>query len=162
MHLHKYLVLLHEVLTVQSDVRSVAACNQLTRTQALKHCKKTTLKAIFHEFLHKKKRCSLPDCCISLEQRTSYSHRHPYKPLPPGATYQKMTKFDFSASCQLHFQGLLHCRHVGTLEPSWISWSTTRWPVGYTLLFNQRCEGALWQFETVLDAFFTICSHSPK
>ena len=118
-----------------------------------------TLNVIFHEFLHKKKRCSLP--WISLEQRTSCSHRHPYMPLPPGAKYQ-MTKFDFSASCQLHFQGILHCRHARTSEPSWISWSTTLWPAGYTLLFNQRCEGALWQFETVLDAFFTICSHSPK
>ena len=141
LHLHKYLVLLHEVLTVQSDVRSVAACNQLTRTQALKHCKKTTLKAIFHEFLHDKKRCSLP--CVSLEQRVSQPHRHPYKPLPPGERYQ-ITKFDFSASCQLPFQGILHCRHVRTSEPSWISWSTTLWPAGYILYFSTKDVEFFW------------------
>ena len=144
MHLHKYLVLLHEVLLpTPSDVHSIAACHQLTRTHALKHCEKT-MKAIFHECLHKKKRCSLPDCCISLEQRTSYSHRHPYKPLPPGAKYQKITKFDFSASCQLHFQGILHCRHARTSEPSWISWSTTLWPAGYILYFSTKDVEFFW------------------
>ena len=41
MHLHKYLVLLHEVLLPSiPDVRSIAAGHQLTRTHALKHCEK--------------------------------------------------------------------------------------------------------------------------
>ena len=131
---------------------------------------KKTLKAIFHEFLHKKKRCSLP--CISqdtplqgarfhtLEQRISCFHRHPYKPLPPGAKYQ-MTEFDFLTSCQLHFQGVLHCRHVGTLdfEASWISWSTTLWPAGYTLLNSTKDVEffwVLWQLETVSLRFEVI------
>ena len=136
MHLHKYLVLLHEVLLPSiPDVRSIAAGHQLTRTHALKHCEKT-MKAIFHECLHKKKRCSLP--CISHEQRTSCSHRHPYKPLQPGpgAKYQ----FDFFSKLSLTFSGhspLQACSYLRTILDFLVNY-TLACRI-YTLLFNQRC-----------------------
>ena len=110
---------------------------------------KKTLKAIFHEFLHKNNRSSSRS--ISHEQRISCSHRHPYKPLPPGpgSKYQ----FDFFSKLSLTFWGhspLQACSYLRTILDFLVNYTLA---CRIYLTFQPKMWGC---FVTIWDCFRCI------
>ena len=129
LHLYEYLILLHEdLLAPIGDAQRSVVGVQLARTQpALQNCQEKPLKAVFHQVLHKEKRCSSP--CRPLDRRPGPFHRRPDKLLLPRAKHKCLNLKDSF----LHWFGLhlsRTCSIAGSLKPQshpWLGWVVFDW-----------------------------------